>query len=402
MRRIIFVNRYFFPDHSATSQMLGDLAFHLAGRGWDVSVITSRQRYDDPRARLLSRERVRNVEIHRISTTRFGRMRLLGRAIDYLTFSLGALRLLRRTLQPGDIVVALSDPPLISVVASWATAARKAKLVNWVQDLFPEVAERLGTLKRGLFVTFLTRLRNRSLRRARMNVVIGESMEKLLEPLRVSTHVRPNWADGNSIRPLAHDRNTLRKEWAPGHAFVVGYSGNLGRAHEFDTMIGAAEELRDDDRVRFLIIGSGPRLQTVQRAAEEKKLTNVIFQPYQPRERLPESLGTADAHLISLDPAVEGMIVPSKFYGIAAAGRAGIYVGDPTGEIPRILAKYDCGVAVPAGDAKALASAIRSLSNHPDRAREMGQNARRLFEQSYDAPIAFADWERVLETVSGS
>src|SRR5688572_29536518 len=180
MRRVIFVNRYFFPDHSATSQMLGDLAFHLAGRGWEVAVITSRQRYDDPRARLPARERVRNVEIHRISTTRFGRMRLLGRAIDYLTFSLGALRLLRRTLQPGDIVVALTDPPLISVVASWATAARKAKLVNWVQDLFPEVAERLGTLTRRGFMTFLTRLRQRSLRPARMNAGIGESMQQLV------------------------------------------------------------------------------------------------------------------------------------------------------------------------------------------------------------------------------
>jgi glycosyltransferase involved in cell wall biosynthesis len=381
--------------------MLGDLAFHLAGRGWEVAVITSRQRYDDPRARLPARERVRNVEIHRIRTTRFGRMRLLGRAIDYLTFSLGALRLLRRTLQPGDIVVALTDPPLISVVASWATAARKAKLMNWVQDLFPEVAERLGTLKRGMFVRFLTRLRNRSLRRARMNVVIGESMEKLLGSLGVPTHVRPNWADGSAIRPLAHDSNALRKEWAPGQAFVVGYSGNLGRAHEFDTMIRAAEELRDDDRVRFLIIGSGPRLQTVQRAVEQKKLVNVMFRPYQPRERLPESLGAADAHLISLDPAVEGMIVPSKFYGIAAAGRAAIYIGDTEGEIPRILSRDDCGVAVPAGDSKALANAIRLLAADPDRARQMGQNSRRLFEQSYDAPIAFADWERVLETVSG-
>ena len=402
MRRVIFVNRYFFPDHSATSQMLGDLAFHLAARGWEVGVVTSRQRYDDPLAKLPARERVAKVDIHRISTTRFGRMRLLGRAIDYLTFSLGALRLLRRTLQPGDIVVALTDPPLISVVASWAAAARNAKLVNWVQDLFPEVAERLGALKRGMFVTFLTRLRNQSLRRAGMNVVIGESMEKLLSPLRVPTHVRPNWADGSSIRPLAHDRNGLRKEWTPGPAFVVGYSGNLGRAHEFETMIQAAAKLRDDDRVRFLMIGSGPRLRSVQRAVEEKNLVNVIFRPYQPRERLTESLGAADAHLISLDPAVEGMIVPSKFYGIAAAGRAAIYIGDPEGEIPQILSRYDCGVAVPAGDSEALASAIRSLASDPDRARRMGENSRRLFEQSYDAPIAFADWERVLETVSGS
>src|SRR5260221_10089473 len=169
--RVVIVNRYFFPDHSATSQMAGDLAFHLAGRGWSVEVVTSRQRYDDAAARLPKRETVDGVTIRRVWTSRFGRSFLPGRAMDYATFYLSALLALAPAPRKA-VVVAMTDPPLLSVVA----AAASRRVVNWVQDLFPEVAEGLGMVRH---TSLLRRLRDWSLRQAKANVVFTEWMAEL-------------------------------------------------------------------------------------------------------------------------------------------------------------------------------------------------------------------------------
>src|SRR6266436_4783290 len=143
-RRVIFMNRFFFPDHSATSQILSDLAFHLAGCGIDVHVVTSQQRYHDPHAHLPEAESIDGVGIHRISTTRFGRSALIGRGFDYLSFYAAAFRSVLAWAKPGDVLVAKTDPPLLSVAAMQAAKRRGLLLVNWLQDLYPEVAMALG------------------------------------------------------------------------------------------------------------------------------------------------------------------------------------------------------------------------------------------------------------------
>ena len=174
--RVIFLNRYFYPDHSATSQILSDLAFFLAGAGHEVCVVTSCQLYDDAAAGLALRERIDGVEVHRVRTTRFGRDNLFGRAVDYATFYLAAGWRLWRIARAGDVIVAKTDPPLISVVASLIARWRGARLVNWVQDVFPEVAEALGVRAlAGPQAGLLRRLRNRAFRSAAANVVLGRA-----------------------------------------------------------------------------------------------------------------------------------------------------------------------------------------------------------------------------------
>jgi hypothetical protein len=136
-----------------------------------------------------------------------------------------------------------------------------------------------------------------------------------------------NWADGQAIQPLAAENNPLRTEWQLQDKFVVGYSGNLGRAHEFTTILEAATQLIEDPQIVFLFIGSGPQKLWLEAEVNKRHLTNVLFKPYQPRECLGDSLTVPDVHLISLRPSLEGLMVPSKFYGIAAAGRPVLYLG---------------------------------------------------------------------------
>jgi len=351
MPRLIFLNRYFFPDHSATSQVLSKLAFALASAGEDVHVITSQLRYDDPQRRLSAEETVDAVKIHRVWTSRFGRSRLIGRSIDYLSFYISAWRALNALCAAKDLVVAKTDPPLLSL-AVWSTVRRRgARLINWLQDLYPEIAIVSGmSWLKGPLGALLIRLRNGSLRAADANVVVGERMaERLLAQGIPRAKIRfvANFAPEEDLSPVAHEANPLRRQWSLTEKFVVGYSGNLGRVHEFSTILNAAARLKDDPRILFLCIGGGTLFDRLQRAVAEGGLQQkFVFQPYQPRELLKYSLSAADVHWISLRPEFEGLVVPSKVYSIAAAGRPIISICDERGEISQLVRQYRCGFVV--------------------------------------------------------
>lgn len=410
--KIVFVNRFFYPDHSATSQMLSDVAFALAERGHSVSVITSKLRYDGDGRPLPRREVVCGVNVVRIATSGYGRGGLMGRSIDYVTFYFAAAWAVVWHIRRGDIVVGMTDPPLLSIVLLPITWVRGARLVNWLQDIFPETASALGfsqgVMSRALFAG-LRFLRDLSLTSAAHSVVIGQRMAQRVEALGVARNrisVIHNWVDGAAIFPIDPDRNELRRAWGLDRAFVVGYSGNLGRAHDVGTMITAIERVEAGAEpgrgpVRWLIIGGGVQSSVLREAAAKKGLKSLRFEPYQPRERLAESLSVADIHLVSLKPELEGLIVPSKFYGIAAAGRPAIFIGDADGEIARILKQACAGVVVEQGDADGLTSAVLAAAQDAETTSVKGVAARRFFEASFDLPRAVEAWEGVLVAVRG-
>ncbi len=406
---LIFLNRYFAPDHSATSQMLSDVAFGLATKGERVRVITSRLLYDDPDGRLAAEAIIRNVEVHRVWTSRFGRKNLAGRAIDYLTFYVSSAWALFRLARKGDIVIAKTDPPMLAAIAAPIARLRGARFVNWLQDIFPEVAEVLGVGRSAVakpVFRLLRRLRDRSLRTADANVVLGKRMAERIVALGADaarTTIIANFADGENIRPVPNGDNSLRRSWNLGSAFVVGYSGNLGRAHEYGTLIDAIAKVNNrapkpgSREIVWLFIGGGALYEAFRKEISARGLASVRFEPYQPREQLAESLSAADVHLVSLRPDLEGLIVPSKFYGIAAAGRPALFIGAADGEIPRLLELYRCGLAVPEGAGSQLADAIVGLSEAPEIASAMGQSARIAFDRDLDLPIAIGRWQTLLE-----
>ena len=403
--KTVFINRFFFPDHSATSQLLTDLAFHLAKTGVVVHVITSRQVYDDPNATLPSQDFVQGVRVNRVWATQFGRQNLPGRTLDYLTFYLSAGWSLFALLKSGDSVVAKTDPPLISVVAAMVAKVRGAKLINWIQDLFPEVAGALavGGIK-GL-EGLLRSVRNWSLRAASMNVAIGDGMAKKLAGEGIKSNaiqVIHNWADGCAIWPVDRKNNDLRREWNLLNIFVVGYSGNIGRVHEFGTILDAAERLKPSTNIIFLFIGEGARRVSIEEEVLRRGLGNIMFKPYQPREQLGLSLTVPDVHLISLQPSMEGLIVPSKFYGIAAAGRPAIFIGSKNGEIPRILQEAQCGFSVEKGQAEDLSQVIQELADHLDTCVSLGKRARAVFDRRFETRHAMHAWEAILNAKANS
>lgn len=402
--RIVFVNRYFAPDQSATSRMLSDLAFRLVERGLPVSVVTSRQLYEDPRASLPARELVGGVDVHRVATAKLGRSRLAGRAVDYASFHLAASAQLLHVLHRGDVVVAKTDPPLISIAVSHAARWRGAVLVNWLQDLFPEVASALApTAMPAWLQKRLIAARDKSLHRARVNVVLSEGMRARLLGRGIDSErirVVPNWADVMDVKPVAAAESFTRRRIGVRGGFVVGYSGNLGRAHEFETLLGAGRRLRGDPSITFLITGAGAKAAALQRAVEGEGLTNFVFQGYQPASLLSDSLAASDVHLVSLLPQLEGLIVPSKVYGILAAGRPAVFIGDIDGDVARLLREHGCGIAVRVGDSERLAATLLSLRDDAAMLMAMGRRARDLALSRYRSEHAVEDWLRFLKIIA--
>lgn len=178
--------------------------------------------------------------------------------------------------------------------------------------------------------------------------------------------------------------------------------GCSSRVHDSTAIVDAAERLRHDPSVVFLFIGDGKESDALRQRVWQRELTNVVFRPYQPRAALAHSLTLPDVHLVSLHPAFEGMMVPSKVYGVMAAGRPCVFIGDDEGELASMLREGDCGVTVAVGNGEALANAIIALRNDPARCAAMGAAARRRFEAHFDLPVALARWDQVLAGVTKS
>jgi glycosyltransferase involved in cell wall biosynthesis len=399
--KVLLLNQFFHPDLSATAQIATDLAEDLAAAGLEVTALASRGSYLGG-GTLPARERHRGVEIVRVAATSLGKRTLLHRAVDYASFYVTASVALA-TLPRHDVVIALTTPPLIAATGLVAKTLRRSRLVYWVQDLYPDIAVAVGALReRSLAVRAMRAVSRRVLRRADAVVALGEEMRDrcvAAGAARERTHVIPNWADAAAIRPVRHETNGLRDRIAGGARFVAMYSGNMGRGHDVETLLDAARLLRGRDGIAFVFAGDGAKRPLVEAAARE--LPNVRLAPYQPRERLSESLSAADVHLVALSREVEGLAEPSKLYGIMAAGRPALYVGPEGAEVARTIERAGCGRRVPNGDAPALAAAIAALAEDPRACSDMGERARRALETEYQRATATRRFRDVVVTLCG-
>lgn len=398
--KIVLANRYFYPDQSATSRMVSSLAFSLAGQGHSVTALASRHFHDRRDAVLPARETINGVSVRRLWTSGFGRSGLAGRAVDYGTFHMSAALWWLLNTGRKDVCVVCTDPPLLAVTGAMPIALRGGRLVNWVMDLFPETATELGLLSQGApsgKISLL--LRDWSLKRAALTICPMQEMNRYLASrtpgVSQFTTVH-HWSDGEEIHPVHPEHNRLRREWGLEGTFVVGYSGNFGRAHEFDTLINAAEKLRGHDHVRFLLIGDGQRRAATEREVRRRGLSNVLFKSYQPSELLAQSLSAADVHIVSLLPELEYCIVPSKFYGVLAAGRPTIFIGDLDGEVATVVRRAACGESVAPGDADGLAGLILRLESELTERLAMGRRARQLLEIEYGRDHGVDRWQEAV------
>ena len=391
--RLIFVNRVYWPSEEATAQLLTDLAQGLVTLGWEVHVITAGS---GPGSK-------DGVTIHRTG----GKDRhrgLYSRIANYLEFVIGARRHLAEVLRPGDIVITMTDPPMLALFISGQIHKRGAGLVHWVQDIYPEVAQQhTGSWSKCFFAPWRS-WRDRAWRQADHCVVVGADMLTLpqnadVPPSRLSTC--PNWAPRELEQPATKDDiASLRSEWGLAGKFIVAYSGNLGQVHEFAPILDAAEALQDEASIVFLFLGNGARYPEVKNTIEQRKLGNVRMLPAQPRERLAASLAAADVHLVSLRPEFADLVNPSKLAGVLAAGRPVIWIGPLNSANAARVSQSACGAVFSTGNANALGSILRHWNLSPAEVSQMGLAARSCYTDGFTLNSALRFWDHLLRRIS--
>lgn len=466
MPSVLFINRVFPPDDGATGQLLAELAEGLVREGWTVTVLAAGQgsepRTSGSRGQAETKTETHNPKpgppasgpasvgrdsvepshvqnsgfkvqssmfdvhsvepskaqpsVHRVRGLPFTRASLLRRALSYASLYPALFWRALRLPRP-DVVVTLTDPPLLLVLGPWLKWFKRAHLVHWAQDVYPEVAEELGVLARGGFAAGLLRfLSTWSLRRHDHIITVGRCMKARLEARGLDGNkitVIPNWAVGAPATSLPKNRSaehcSARGEKALPPAeqcsalqagsvvqpscspaisplspltsplpFTVMYSGNFGLAHPFESIIEAVKLLEQERApVRFVFAGGGPKLDAVRQQLGGCR--NVEFRGPASVTELPGSLAAADAHLACMNEALCGLVVPSKVYGAIAAGRPCLFLGPAGSEAAQFITTHRCGLVLPAArSARALADAILLWSTRgPDY-----QEARRQSEQA--------------------
>jgi glycosyltransferase involved in cell wall biosynthesis len=406
--KVCFFNRSYWPDQAATGQFLTELAEDLVSRyGTEVTVVAGRA-VNASRAEaasglsLVSRESHNGVDIRRANGSRLRQGRFVARASNYVSYFAAATAASFNVGRP-DIVVSLTDPPIVGLTALWTARRTGARFVFLCEDIFPEVATLLEDFQNSAVNAALDRVNRYLLRHADAIIALGDRMrrrlieEKGADPARV--HVIHNWADCDAIVPGPKD-NAFSREHGLADRFVLMHSGNVGLSQNLDVLIEAADRLRSKERLTIAIVGDGSKRASLEAMVASRGLTNVRFLPYQPKALLHDSFATADAFLVALKSGIEGFIVPSKVYGILAAGRPYVAATDPSSEAAQIARESGCGLVAAPGDPAALAEAIATLYDDPAMTREMGTRAR-LAARQYDRKVAVESYHQLFARVAG-
>jgi len=395
--RLLVLNQYYAPGFEATAYLLSQLCSALAA-DFDVTVITGK--LAAPRADP-GRVTVDGVEVVRVHSTAFDRSNLPLRALNYVTYLAASLWSAVIAKKP-DVVLCMTDPPVIADVALIVARRFRARLVVVSQDVFPEIAVELKRLESKPLVGLLRALIGFYLRRADRVVAIGETMRRRLEqkgapPERIT--VIPNWVDTEAIRPAAKD-NDWSQQQDLANAFVVMHSGNVGHAQDLDSLVRATTFLRDLEDLVVAVIGGGARHAALEDLVERLEADQVRFLGYQPRELLSLSLSAADVHVVGLARGLSGYVVPSRLYGVLAAGRPVIVAADAESETARVVLEEGCGVVVPPGRPELLAQAIRAAYDGELDLAEMGARGRAYVVREADRRVAFARYRTMLDELA--
>lgn len=375
--RVLLINQFFWPDTAATGQLLTDVAREIDPESHAVTVLCGKAVYGAVDS--VSPPPVKMVQCAGLAFSR-GKF---GRVVSYAAFLVGAMAQGIRSPKP-DVVLTLTTPPLISLVGTLLKRVRGARHFIWEMDVYPDIAVDLKVLKQNSIVTRLVGvLADVPRKRADGIIALGEDMKARLVVRGIPAEkiiVAENWADGEEIVPGPFSDGPL----------VVHYSGTFGLAHEERTIALAMRALRNDERFRFVFVGGGARRGPLEEYCQREGIRNAEFRTYASRSELSRSFAEGHVGLVTQIPETEGSVVPSKSYGIMAAGRPMLYVGPRTATPARLLARHNCGWRIEPGNPEAMVRLLLRLEQDRGLAREAGARARTAFEQYYDRPIGVA------------
>ncbi len=402
--RLTVINQFYKPDLSPTANLAASLAEHRAAKGDQVTVIASRGGYVKE-SQDAGSSQDQNLRVRRIWTPQLGKASHLKRLTDYGCFYLGtAWRML--TMRRQDVIVCLTTPPMIA----WTGVLhrlfrRKARVVLWNMDCYPEAAERYDVIREGGLASRGLRWMNRRLFKRLSDVV---SLDHAMQNLLMSAYapakrppqatVIPNW-EPLTFFPADANPEPWQKAEELGlkDKFVVLYSGNMGVGHRFDTVLDAAEALQQEPVV-FLFVGGGKRYDEIAEQAKARGLSNVVMHPYvKEKSETINVMASASCSLITLNDIALGVMSPSKVHANLARALPVIYVGPQGSNVDEAVQNHDCGVSLRHGQSDAIVAFVRQCMSQPDHHEALRTKAREAFDQSYNDVATLKQWDAVLD-----
>ncbi|HRW53166.1 MAG TPA: glycosyltransferase family 4 protein [Phycisphaerae bacterium] len=401
-RHILFVNEFYHPDICASAAVLSDRLPRIRRLrpDWTIHVIAGNRAWDNASVVYPSDETHEGVHIIRVARPVVRRRSLIQRAVGFAAFQHRAVRA-GCAMDRVDCVIATTAPPQGAAIARKIARARRCPYIYCVLDLYPDLAATLGKVRDNSFLyRRWLKTDTRVMREAARVISIAEEMTKRIARTRdVPNETLGTIHDGFDpmrIAPPAPDApNRFAAEHNPDGRFVVQYAGNMGLSHPFDSILEAAIRLGGHQDIQFQFIGDGPH----RRMIEERLPSNARLIDYVPADRLWEVLHAANLCLISQQVDMFDKALPYKVYGILAAAKPAIFIGNERSEIARWLAEHDAGRAVPQGDADALVEAIKAIKGDATSAAEMGQRGRALLDAKLLARQSAESWVEEIEHV---
>jgi colanic acid biosynthesis glycosyl transferase WcaI len=370
----------YYPEKTSTGYVLTKLAEGLASAE-NVYVLCAQPSYERRGVSAPRRERVNGVEIRRVSHPRLDRTTVLGRAVNVMTVTVRMFVSAVRAFRKRDLVIVVTNPPLLPFSIYVAAKLRRASVAVLVHDLYPEAAILAGVIEPA---SPLARLWMRAsdwlFRRVDRIVVLGRDTAELLAPRLSDGHARirviPNWADVDEVRPAPPANNELLLSLGIHDRFVLGYAGNMGRVHDIELLLEAAQQLKTAaPNVHMLFVGSGSKAGLVDAVARIKG-SNVTL--VGPRDRSEQNvfLNACHVSVMALAPGMAGVGVPSRLYNALAAGRPVLAAVDPQSEPARVIREEGVGMHTAPGDVEAFVNAVVAMRNDPALVEAAGRRAR--------------------------
>lgn len=395
-RRVLFINRSYWPDCEATGQLLTELCEDLTDT-FDVSVLAGQPNHvaGTESFRTSGVQRRNSVDVYRVKHFQFSKDSMFGKACNFISFFVSATWQ-SFFIPKHQVVVVETDPFLLAILGGLLKAWRGSRLIIYMQDVYPDVAVGIGKVKDGLVTRTVRRLMAKAYNRADRIVVLSNDMRCRMIDNGVSGDkiiCIPNWADTENIYPIKYD-NDFRMTHGVNDKFVVMHSGNIGLTQQLDQLLQVAARLKHRTDIQFLLVGDGASRTRLEQVVSEQMLTNVRFIDYQAREHLALSLSAADIHIVSMHPAITGCLVPSKMYGIMASGTPVVAVVPEATDLFEIVKSEQVGFAIRPGDEDGLCDTILNCADGHADLDEMGMRARKLAESRFDrhhSVKAFAD-----------
>lgn len=402
MAHIIFFTQLYYPDITTTATIMTGLSEHLASYGHKIEIVCSQPTYIVKR-KCLKKEIRNKVSIRRIRSFLFDKNNNLGRILNSTSCFFNMLVHIFN-IDENSLLVFNTNPALLPLLGFIIKKIRKQRYLVLVHDLWPELPANIGMIRnKGLLYKIIDFLMKESFMYANGIIAISNKMkERILEKVpkkKDNIYVIHNWANENKLYPIEKAKIRKIEDLGLNSKKIVMYSGNLGRYQPLEVMIGAANELKDRKDIMFLFVGNGGKKMKIESMAKSMDLNNIKFLPFQPLERLSESLSMADVSLMGILPENEGVIMPSKLYSLLAVGKPIICVSDSNSEVADILYQSGAGLQSSVRDPKELAGKILAIFEDPKKAMEMGQSGRKYFLEHFERKIIAKQWNATLNQV---